>query len=91
METWPSAMMASTPRREPRPHRLRKRFSRTMAGPQGGQKRRPGSIRFRFRKAGGQTSLFPDTAGLEELDALAALKDAALGADGAGGLEAAML
>lgn len=62
-----------------------------MAGPQEDGKTDRELLRFRFRKAGGQTPIFPDTAGLEELDALAALKDAALGADGSGGLEAAML
>jgi hypothetical protein len=62
-----------------------------MAVPQKGKKRNPGSIRFRFRKAGGQTSVFPEPTGLEELDAFTSLEDAALGADGSGGLEAAVL
>ncbi len=62
-----------------------------MAGPQEEKKTRPGSIWFRFRKASRKASVFPESAGLEKLDALTSFEDAALGADGAGGLEAAML
>lgn len=62
-----------------------------MAGPQEEKKTRPGSIWFRFRKTGREAAVFPESTGLEKLDALTSFEDAALGADGAGGLEAAML
>lgn len=48
-------------------------------------------FRFGLWQAGRQATFLPLTAGLHELDALATLKDAALGTNGTGGFEAAML
>ena len=45
----------------------------------------------RLRQTGRQTTFLPLAAGFHELDALATLQDATLGADAAGTLEAAML
>ena len=46
----------------------------------------------RLWQVGRETTFFPQTAGLEKLDAFTALQDTALGADGTAGIfEAAML
>ena len=48
-------------------------------------------FRLGFRQPGGQAALFPESTSFDELDALSALQNATLGADGTGRLEAARL
>jgi hypothetical protein len=53
--------------------------------------RRVELLRFCLWQVGRQAAFGPLTTGFHELDALTSLENAALGTDGAGGLEAAML